>query len=133
MPPLFCHHHQGFYSSNGQSDQQSRLRPKKWGIDYKGNLAQIQSNWIPNTKNFQAQPVPGDCFTTIPGCQRCELKSTGPVCWQCLFNYKQTSFVLSQTLGFPTGFCGEQQLWVSPAAAGWSCGMRVCLGRVTVS
>jgi hypothetical protein len=72
-------------------------------------LAQIQSNWIPNTRNFQAQPVPGDCFTTIPGCQRCELTPTGPVCWQCLFNFKQTSFVLSQTLGFPTGFCGEQQ------------------------
>jgi hypothetical protein len=54
------------------------------------------------------------------------------VCWQCLFNYKQTSFVLSQTLGFPTGFCGEQQLWVSPAAAGWSCGRGVWLGLVLV-
>jgi hypothetical protein len=99
--------HQGYYSSNGQSDQQSRLRTKKWGIDYKGNAKEIQSNWIPNTKNFQAKPPPQDCFTTIPGCQRCEAASGGPVCWQCLFNFKQTSFVLSQTLGFPKGFCGE--------------------------
>ena len=91
------------YRTDGRSNDITKNAPKKFGVDYKGDFDRIGRDWFPNVKNYEQTPPPSNCFDRIVGCARC----FNGQCSQCLWDFQGSSFVLSETLGFPPGLCGK--------------------------